>query len=65
MAYDCLIEAIDASDRKVYIAKIDNHLAGFVVLKDLTAEIPEIDWFIVDRNFHGKGVAHNELVLKT
>lgn len=55
-AYPSLREATENKNRKVYIAKIDDQLAGFAVLKDLTAEIPEIDWLVVDRNFHGKGV---------
>lgn len=57
MAYRCLIEATEATDKEVFIAQVDNQLVGFAVLKDLTTEIPELDWLIVARDFHGKGVA--------
>jgi ribosomal protein S18 acetylase RimI-like enzyme len=57
IAYTSLIEATEVTDKKVFIAKVYNQLAGFTILKDLTTESPEIDWLIVARNFHGKGVA--------
>jgi ribosomal protein S18 acetylase RimI-like enzyme len=57
MAYRCLIEATEVTDQEIFIAQVDNQLAGFAILKDLMTEIPELDWFIVARDFHGKGVA--------
>lgn len=53
----CLATAVHADDQKVFIAKVAGELAGFLVLIDLHAEVPELDWFIVARKFHGKGIA--------
>ena len=57
MAYRCLIEATEVTDQEVFVAQVDNQLAGFAILKGLMTEIPELDWLIVARGFHGKGVA--------
>jgi len=53
----CLAKAVHADDQKVCIAKVAGELAGFLVLIDLHAEVAELDWFIVARKFHGKGIA--------
>lgn len=53
----CLTQAVHRHDQKVFVAHVAEELAGFVVLIDLNTEVPELDWFIVARKFHGTGVA--------
>ncbi|MBM9537555.1 GNAT family N-acetyltransferase [Desulfobulbus alkaliphilus] len=56
-APESLTKALAADDQKVFVAEVSGDLAGFLVLINLRAEAPELDWFIVARKFHGKGIA--------
>ena len=52
-----LAQAVRMDNQKVLVAHVAEELAGFLVFIDLDTDVPELDWFIVARKFHGTGVA--------
>jgi len=51
------LSAIGAADRAAFVAKLEERLAGFVIVDRKDPALPEIDWLIVHPDFHGAGVA--------
>lgn len=54
---DCATSAAENSQQHLVTAMVDERLAGFVIATIHAEDDRELDWLMVDPDFHGNGIA--------
>ena len=59
MAVDCVRSAASNANQRLVVATCEDRFAGFVIATVHAENDRELDWLMVDPDFHGTGVANS------